>query len=173
LAEALDGGEVGLLYRKLVDEQGIASGVETNYDPDARGPAIFTIAATPRPGKDPKQLEKAMHEVLNDTAQQGLDVKLVDNAKERLERAAIFARDSLLMPGYAFGMAISTGHSVTDVEEWPDRINAVTVEDVNAALRDLVANSHNITGLLLPDPHASQAAREAAHSLISHDMGIR
>jgi len=173
LAEALDSGEIGVLYRKLVAEQGVASGIETSYDPDARGPALFTIALTPHPGKKPEQLEKALRDALQDLAQHGLDAKLIEDTKERLQREAIFARDSLMMPGYAFGMAITTGHTVTDVEEWPDRIKAVTPEAVNAALTDLVANPHSITGLLLPDAHASKAAREAAHPVLSHDMGIR
>ena len=173
LSEVLDGGEVGLLYRKLVVEQRLASGVGTNYDPDARGDAMFTIALTPRNTKLTKNLEKALHDVLQELAAQGLTDKVVSDAKQRLQRSAIFARDSLMMPGYAFGMALSTGHTVADVEAWPDYIKSVNVEDVNSALRDLVANTHNIVGVLLPDPHATQAAREAAQPVINHDMGIR
>jgi zinc protease len=173
LSEALDSGEIGILYRQLVREQGLASGAATNYDPDARGDAVFMIALTPHPGKKSEQLEKALHDTLQKLAQQGLDDKTVAEAKQRLMRSATFARDSLLMPGYAFGMALATGHGVTDVEEWPDRISAITTDEVNAALRDLVANPHTIVASLLPDHRASAAAREAAHPVISHDMGIR
>lgn len=173
LAEALDGGEVGPLYRQLVLEQGVATGVGTEYDPDARGDTLFVIAITPQPGKKTEQLEKALQDALHEMAQKGLDAKTIDDAKHRLERAAIFARDSLMMPGYAFGMALTTGHSVTDVEEWPERIDHISTEDVNAALRDLVANSHNLMAMLLPDAKASAAAREAARPVLNHDMGIR
>jgi len=173
LSEALDGGEVGLLYRRLAVEQGLASGVETNYDPDARGDALFVIALTPQPGKTPQQLEKALQDQLQGIAQNGLDAKLVEAAKQRLERTAIFARDSLMMPGYAFGMALTTGHSVNDVEEWPDRIERVTADDVNAALRDLVANPHNLMAMLLPDSKATAAQREAVRPMLNRDMGIR
>lgn len=173
LSEALDGGEVGPLYKKLVVEKTLASGVGTNYDPDARGDDIFTIALTPHPGKAPDTLEKALYEELKHLAQTGLDAKTVENAKRRMQRQAIFARDSLMMPGYAFGMALTTGHTIQDVEEWPDRIAQVSVDQVNAALRALVANKHNITAMLLPDPKASQAAREAARPALSHDVGIR
>jgi len=173
LAEALDGGEIGPLYRDLVKTQAVASGIETNYDPDARGDTIFVIAATPRPGKDIKLLDQALKNELKQLAKTGLDDKAVQNAKLRLTRAAIFARDSLATPGYAFGMALTTGHTVEDVENWPERITAVTTADVNAALRALVADPHHAVGMLLPDPHATQAARDAARPVISHDMGIR
>ena len=70
-------------------------------------------------------------------------------------------------------MALKTGHKLMYVEEWPDRIKAVTLDDVNAALRDLATNPHYILGVLLPDPHASRAARETFHPSIIHDGGIK
>lgn len=173
LSEALDGGEVGVLYKKLVTELGVASGVESGYDPDARGETSFTIAASPRPGQDYKKLEKALRTTLDNAAKKGLDATTVENAKQRLQRSALFAREGLKMPGYSFGMALTTGHSVADVEAWPDRINAVTVERVNAALRELAGTQRQIMGTLLPDPHASAAAREAAQPIIGHGVGIR
>ena len=173
LSEAIDGGEIGILYRTLAVEQGLASDIETSYDPDARGEAVFTIGLTPNPGRSPEKLEKAFLAELTQLAQQGLGEKTIEDAKARLERAAIFARDDLMTPGYSFGMALTTGHSVNDVEEWPDRIKNVTPEQVNEALRQLASNPHTLMAMLLPDPHASAAAREAAHSILSHDMGIR
>jgi len=173
LAEALDSGEVGVLYRHLVVDRGLASGLGTHYDPDARGDTLFTIAAAPRPKVDAKKLEAAMTEELTALAQTGLDAKTIADAKERLKRSGTFARDSLMTPGYAFGMAITTGHTVTDVEEWPDRLAAVSLEDVNAAFRNLVANPRRLTASLLPDARASAKARESARPVISHGMGIR
>ena len=174
LAEALDSGEVGVLYHDLVAAQGIASGVNTNYDPDARGDAVFTIALVPQPGKKPEALEKALHDELQKLAKQGLDPKNVEDAKKRLTREAVFARDSLIAPGYVYGEALSTGHTVDDVEAWPDRIEAVTPERVNAALRQLADCPYAITGLLLPDKNASAAAREAARKpALSRDQSIR
>jgi len=174
LGEALDGGQVGALYRELVLRQGVASGVGTSYDPDARGDAVFTIALVPQPGKEPKELEKALQGEMQQLAQSGLDVKSVESAKKRLTRAAIFERDSLLAPGYVFGEGLTTGHTVEDIESWPDRINAVTLEQVNAALRGLVGNKYTVAAFLLPDPKASPAAREAAHKpALSRDQSIR
>ena len=173
LAEALDGGEVGILYQRLVAGQGIASSVETEYDPDARGETSFTIAASPAPNHAPEQLEKALRAALQDAAAKGLDAPEIDNAKQRLKRSAVFAREGLLMPGYAFGMALTTGHSVADVEAWPDRIDAVSVDQVNAALRALAATQRETMGALLPDKHASAAAREAAQPILGHGVGIR
>ena len=174
LAEALDGGEVGVLYHDLVAAQGLASGVGTNYDADARGAAVFTIALVPQPGKEPEALEKALHDEMQNIAQKGLDTKSIEDAKKRLIRDAIFARDGLMGPGYVYGEALTTGHTVDDVEAWPDRIKAVTADQVNAALRQLVADPHYIVGLLLPDKNATPEARAAARKPeLSRDQSIR
>jgi zinc protease len=173
LAEALDDGESGLLYRKLAAEQAIASNIEAGYDPDARGETQFTLAASPRPGQSYQKLEIALRSLLTESARKGLDEASVEAARQRLQRSAIFAREGLMMPGYAFGMALTTGHSVSDVEAWPERINAVTVDQVNAALRTLVASPRQMMGALLPDAHASAAEKEAAQPILGHGVGIR
>jgi len=173
LAEALDGGEVGELYRRLVKQQGMASGVDASYDPDTRGDAVFSIGATPQPGKTPYQLEKALQATLHKLAKDGLDDKAIDRAKQRLIQLAVFARDSLMAPGYAFGMAISTGHTIDDVEAWPERIEHVRSADVNTALRALIANDRRLLASLLPDPKATAAARHAAQPLLSGGKEIR
>jgi zinc protease len=173
LAEVLDGGETGVLYKKLVTELGTASGVETSYDPDARGETGFTLAASLRAGQSYKKLEEALRSTLNDAAQKGLDANEIEKAKQRLQRSAIFAREGLTMPGYAFGMALTTGHNVADVEAWPDRIDAVTVTEVNAALRKLASSKREIMSALLPDPHAPAAKRGMLQPILDRGVGIR
>ena len=162
-------GEVGILYKKLVTELGIASGVEASYDPDARARnRFFHRGVFARGAVSSRSLKKSLRSTLNDAAQKGLDATMVENAKQRLQRSAIFAREGLMMPGYAFGMAMTTGHGVTDVEAWPDRINAVTVEQVNAALRDLAASKRQIMGTLLPAPKTSAKKGKPAQPVPSN-----
>ena len=55
------------------------------------------------------------------------------------------------------GEALTTGQSVTDVEDWPNRIAAVTVDQVNAAARAVLNDDASATGLLLP---AAQEVRQ-------------
>jgi zinc protease len=174
LSEALAGGEVGVLYKQLVMKQQVAGSLDISYDPDARGPAPFVFIATPQAGRTIDELEKALNESLHHLARKGLSAVDVNAAKKRLRRSAVFARDSLLAPGYVFGSALTTGQKVADVEDWPERIKAVTAAEVNAALRRLVASKYRVTGLLLPDPNATPEERaKAQNTAPSHEMGIR
>ena len=74
----------------------------------------------------------------------------MSRAKQRLIDSAIFARDSVGGPARVFGAALTTGQTVEDVEAWPDRIRAVTVDQVNAAARTVFDINRSTTGILLP-----------------------
>lgn len=172
LAEALGGGEVGLLYQELVLRQQLASGVDASYEPQTLGDSSFAISATPQPGRKPIELRTALNKYLKALAKSGLDAKIVAEAKTRLQRSATFARDSLMAPAYVFGMALTTGQKVAAVEAWPQRIKAVSTAEVNQALKDLVKNKHRLTGILQPQGKGSGKA-PAAPLLNQEAGGIR
>lgn len=150
LSEILDGGAVGRLYRQLVVKQKLATSVDVGYNASARDRAEFTIGLALTPGIDHERVNGALDRLLQDIMQRGVTQAEVAQAKKRLQRHAAFARDSLMAPGYAFGVALTTGGAIADVEDWPQKIGAVRREDVNAAARQLLAHAGNVTGFLLP-----------------------
>ena len=42
--------------------------------------------------------------------------------------------------------------SIDELEAWPERIDAVSVEQVNAAARAVLRDERSVTGPLLPEP---------------------
>ena len=50
-----------------------------------------------------------------------------------------------------YGEALVTGSSVADVEHWPDRIRAVTAEQVQEAARQWLDKRRSVTGYLIKD----------------------
>ena len=73
-------------------------------------------------------------------------------AKRRMIDSAIFAQDSLQAVARIFGTALVTGRTIQDVEEWPQRIDAVTPAQVNEAARAVFVDNNSATGILLPTP---------------------
>jgi zinc protease len=45
---------------------------------------------------------------------------------------------------------LTTGLTTDDIEAWPDRIRAVTVDQINAAARRVLVDDASVTGVLLP-----------------------
>ena len=68
--------------------------------------------------------------------------------------SAVFARDSVTAGARTFGAALTAGLTIADVENWPDAVQAVTVDQVNAAARYVFDPKRSVTGLLLPSRKA-------------------
>lgn len=151
LSEVLSGGQTGRLYRALAVEQGIAASAGGWYDPSTRGPAVFAVHASPRTGEAVDAIERGVEQEIQRVLDHGVTAEEVEAAVVRLQNAAILARDSLDTPAHVFGVGLTIGRTVEEIEAWPERIGAVTVEDVNQAARAVLATPNTVTAVLLPE----------------------
>jgi len=150
LEEIIDGGQSSRFYRSLVVEQRVASAVAYSYLPASLDYGSVAVWASPAPGGTIEALEAALDRELGRLVSEGVTAEEVVTARERLLADAAFSRDSLSGPAYELGMALATGQSVADVEQWPTRISAVDQAAVNAAARAVLGQPLSVTGLLLP-----------------------
>ena len=150
LANVIGGGSTTQLYRSLVIDKKIATSAGAFYSGEGIGPTSFTFAATPAPGTTIDQLEKAMESEIANLLQNGVQQSDVDRAKRSMQTQAIYARDSMRAGAQVIGAALSTGQTIEDVESWPERIAAVTVEQINAAARKVFVTKNSVTSHLLP-----------------------
>lgn len=152
LAEVLGGGATARLYKGLVVDQGLALSAGAFYDPDVRDLAVFGFYATPKTGVPLPRFEAALGAIVKAVLTQGVTAEEVARAKKRMEADVVYARDSLDGPARIVGTALATGRTLDAVESWPERIDAVTVADVNAAARLVIRDDIAVTGVLLPRP---------------------
>ena len=150
LAEILSGGPTARLNKALVVEQGIAASAGAWYDPDRRGPGQFGFYASPRPGQTIETMQAAIEAELARLLTDGVTEAEIEAAKQRSRDAAILARDSLQGPARALGAALAIGMTVADVEDWPNRISAVTADEVMRAARIVLSDTAFVTAILLP-----------------------
>ena len=67
---------------------------------------------------------------------------------------AIYAQDSQASLARWYGAALTTGLGVEDIRGWPDRIKAVTAEQVRAAAQTWLDRKRSVTGYLIKDTSA-------------------
>ena len=152
LDEILGSGSTSRLYRSLVVEQAIAVGAGSGYGASALDLSSFTLYGSPRPDVPVEQVEDALRQEVARLLEDGVSEEEVEVAKRRMIAQAVYARDALNTGPRIFGRALTTGQTVADVEAWPERIAAVTAEQVNAAARAVFDDQHSATGVLLPKP---------------------
>ncbi len=151
LEEILDGGATSRLYRELVVERRLAVSAGAAYHASGLGPSRFTFYASPRPGVSMDKLESEMAGEIDRLLSDGVTAEEVERAKRRLLAVAVYARDSLGTGAQVLGVALTTGRTVEDIEEWPRRIAAVTAEQIDAAAREVLRDGGSVTALLLGD----------------------
>ena len=173
LAEVLGGGSTSRLYRSLVVEHGLAASASADYDPTALDLATFSIGVTPRPGVGLDKLEALVDQELARVLERGIPADEVERAKLRLVGGSAYARDSLHTGAQVLGEALASGESVADVESWPDRISAVTAQQVARAAAEVLVSQASVTGLLLPDPKAPPGSRPVVSPLAGFSRELR
>ena len=150
LSEILGGGPTGRLYRTLVVEANVAVTAGASYSPGDLDMSTFAVGLSPRQGVALATATAALEAEIEKILAQGVTDDEVERARQRLIDSTIFARDSLDAAARVFGSALTTGQTVTEVEDWPRRIAAVTKDQVNAAARAVLRPEASTTGVLLP-----------------------
>jgi len=149
LSEVLGGRSTSHLYRKLVVEQKLASGISTWYQGSALDATTFGLYAVPRQGVSLLDLEKAVDAAVRDFLAAELSQDDVKRIANNLVADAIYAQDSQTTLARIYGVALTTGGSVEEVATWPARIMAVTAEDVKRVARTYLQPQRSVTGYLV------------------------
>lgn len=157
LETILSGGATSRLHKKLVEDDKLAVSAYASYEPSALDYGTLSIGGQPRSDVPLSKFEEALDLEIARLLKDGVTADEVSRAKNQLVSSSDYARDSLRRGAMAIGTALATGQTVADVESWPERIGAVTPEQVNAAARNVFNIVNSVTGALLPAPRPSRS----------------
>ena len=151
LAHILGSGSNSRLYRGLVVDKQVAVAANAWYDASTLDLSKFAIGGSPRPGVTLTQLEAETDAIVVEVIAKGVTAEELERAKTRLIADAVYALDNQASMARWYGTALTTGASVNDVKNWPDRIRAVTAEQVQDAARQWLDKRRSDTGYLVKD----------------------
>ncbi len=149
LSFLLGGGQTSVLFKTLVMGDKVAVAAGTHYMGTALDETRFFLYAVPVPGVGLDTLERAIEAIIGKLARVGFNEADIARAKTRLIAEAIYARDSQTTLANWYGASLTTGMSLDDIARWPDRIEAVTADEVRQALAHLDRRLA-VSGYLLP-----------------------
>jgi zinc protease len=98
-----------------------------------------------------EDLEKAIDAVVAEIADKGVTAEEVARASSSLIAQAIYALDSQGHMARIYGASLTTGMTVEDVKDWPNRVAKVSAEQVRDAARAHLRLEKSVTGILLKD----------------------
>lgn len=156
LAQVLGGGTTSRLYSKLVVEKKVAILAGSWFSGDFLDSGSFGLYGAPAPGSDEDMLEAAIDAEIAQIVADGITEEELADAKNLLIADTIYAIDSQSKLARIFGVALTSGQTVQDVQEWPDRIEKVTRDEVHAVAKKYLRIEASVTGLLLPPETATE-----------------
>jgi zinc protease len=151
LAQIMGSGANSYLYRALVIDKPLAISAGAGYQGTALDPTQFQISVSPRPGVEFSQIEQAIDAVIADMAQNPPRAEDLERVKTQLIAEAVYAQDNQATMARWYGGALTSGLSIEDIRSWPDRIRAVTAEQVRDAAQKWLDKKRSVTGYLIKD----------------------
>jgi zinc protease len=151
LAQLMGGGANSYLYRALVIDKPLAVSAGAGYSGTALDSTQFMISASPKPGVEFVDVEKAIDAVIAEVATNPVPAADLERVKTQLIAEAIYAQDSQATLARWYGAALTTGLSVEDIRAWPSRIAAVTAAQVKQAAEEWLDKKRSVTGYLIKD----------------------
>src|SRR6266566_121635 len=151
LAQLMGNGSNSYLYRALVVDRPLAVNASAGYQGTSLDATQFSISVAPRQGVDFATAEQAVDRVIADLMQNPVPAEDLERVKTQLIAEAIYAQDSQATLARWYGGGLTTGLSIEDVRSRPDRIRAVTAEQVRAAAQKWLDKKRSVTGYLIKD----------------------
>src|SRR5271170_3371938 len=156
LAQLMGGGSNSYLYRALVVDHPLAVNAGAAYQGTSLDPTQFSISVSPKSGVDFATVEQSVDNVIAELAKNPVPSEDLERVKTQLIAEAIYAQDSQATLARWYGGALTTGLSIKDIRSWPDRIRAVTAEQVRAAAQKWLDKKRSVTGYLIKDAAAKR-----------------
>ncbi len=149
LATLLGGGKSSRLYRKVVQEQELATSVWA-YTDESIDPGLMIIGAVLQQGKDPKDVEKLVDEEILRIKEGGVSDDELNKAARQALADFIYGQESAAGTAFSIGNAAAVQGDPDYVNQYPKKVAAVTAEDVTGVARKYLVQENRSVVTLLP-----------------------
>src|SRR3569833_3114360 len=161
LAQLMGSGSNSYLYRALVVDKPLAVSANVSFQGTSLDPTQFSIAVAPRSGVEFPQVESVVDSVITELTQTPVAASDLERGKTQLIAEASYAQDNQATMARWYGGGLTTGLSIEDIRSWPDRIRAVTAEQVRAAAQKWLDKKRSVTGYLIKDNSAKREEKRS------------
>jgi zinc protease len=151
LAQLMGNGSNSYLYRALVVDKPLAVNANAGYQSTSLDATQFSISVAPKQGVDFATVEQVVDNVIADVVRNPVPAEDLERVKTQLIAEAIYAQDNQAVLARWYGGGLTTGSSIEDIRSWPDRIRAVTAEQVRAVAQKWLDKKRSATGYLIKD----------------------
>ena len=164
LAGVLDGGNSARFARDLVRGSEIAASAGAGYSLYARLPELFLLDGTPANGHTVAELEAALRAQVERLKEAPVAPEELERIKAQVVAGKVYERDSVFYQAMQVGLLETAGLGWQRLDEYLERVNAVTPEQLQAVARKYLVDDALTVAVLEPLPLQTAAVtREVRH----------
>lgn len=163
LAGVLDGGASARFASRLVRGSEVAASVGAGYSMTDRLPGLFLINGTPAREHTIEELRSAIKEQVGLLKSERVSEAELKRVKAQVMASEVYQNDSTFYQAMEIGMLESVGLGWRTGEDYLERVNAVTAEQVRAVARKYLVDDRLTVAILDPLPMDRAAALRRSH----------
>jgi len=149
LSNILGGSEAtAVLPRTLQVEEERALYASASYNGTNLDETVFSLFNVPVPGVPLEEAEADLDRVIADFLENGIDPEQFARIKFQWQAEMIYMQDDVGDLARMYGVALTSGLTVEDVQDWPEVIASITAEEVMQAARQMFTETPSVTGYL-------------------------
>ena len=152
LARIIGTSATSRVYNALVREEKKASNASAWYSGLALDTGRFGFSAVAAGETKLDEIEASIDRVIGEVIREGVTPEELERAKTGEIANLIYASDSQQSLAHTYGWNLAIGRTVADIEARPERLKAVTREQVQAVASKYLDRKRSVTGYLIPVP---------------------
>ncbi|MCF7990036.1 MAG: insulinase family protein [Thiohalocapsa sp.] len=152
LASVLDGGSSSRLSRELVRGERVAASAGASYNAFTRLPGMLLLSGTPASGNTVDTLEQALLAQIERLRTEPVDAEELARIRSQLIASKVYEKDSVFSQAMQLGQLETVGLGWELVDEYVERLSAVTPEQVRAVAEKYLRDDVRTVAVLDPQP---------------------
>lgn len=149
LAEVLGGsGQTSVLARKLQFDTQAAVYTSAFYSGTSLDDTTFGLVIVPSEGVSLGDAEAALDAAVAEFLDEGIDDDQLERIRTQIRAALIYEEDDIQSLARSYGMALTSGLTIADIDGWPEILKSVTEEEILEAAARVFDRTNAVTGWL-------------------------
>lgn len=164
LESILSDGKSSRLYQSLVYDQKNSLAVGAEYSLLQTDPGLFYFYSLVNPSAKVEGVEEAIQREIVRLQNEPPSELELQRAKNQVEAARVFEQDSNFRHAMLMGQAESVGAGWRRIDQFVERIRAVTPKDIQRVAKQYLIPDNRTVGILIPlPPRSTDSAPTAGH----------